>query len=232
MIGRVDLLRGATRRSRAHWKAADRPGSLGPAGCCPSRRATPHGEGSRHCRTRSDHGAGTTRIDHRADAGSCEQSWAIEADPAALRRAAPADPQHRTATVGTMLSGAAVSRKHGLDGAAGQHHARDPLQRLGAGQSFGAFVRARDHPRPSTGDSNDYFGQGPLGRAPDRRTRTRGSSTFDAGVEHRSSATSRSTARPAARPSSAGMAGERFCGAQQRRAARSSRASATTAAST
>ena len=77
-----------------------------------------------------------------------------------------------------------------------------------AGQSFGAFV-----PRGITltleGDANDYVGKGLSGgkiivypAARRRRSCPRRTS---------SSATSPSTARPAARPSSAAVAGERFC---------------------
>ena len=77
-----------------------------------------------------------------------------------------------------------------------------------AGQSFGAFL-ANGIAVTLEGDANDYFGKGLSGGrivvVPAARPRP------SCPRRTSSSATSRSTARPAARSSCRGMAGERFC---------------------
>ena len=129
-------------------------------------------------------------------------------------------------TVGTML-GSEVTRRYGAAGLP------DDTIRItftgSAGQSFGAFV-PRGMTMTLVGDANDGFGKGLSGGRliayPPQRSHVQ--------VRRRtsSSATSRSTARRAARRYVRGVAGERFCVPQQRRDTWSSRAWATTAAST
>ena len=110
-------------------------------------------------------------------------------------------------TVGTML-GAEVTRRYGGEGL--PDGTIDITLTGSAGQSLGAFL-----PRGITlrlfGDANDYAGKGlsggrlivrPPARDPSRRSWPRTTS---------SPATCCCTARPAARRTSAGVVGERFC---------------------
>ena len=128
-------------------------------------------------------------------------------------------------TVGTIL-GYEVTSRYGADGLP------DDTIRIhftgSAGQSFGAFV-----PRGITlvleGDANDYLGKGLSGGQDRRLPAARGD--VRARRTTSSSATSCSTARRAARPTSAGWpASASPCGTAARW--RWSRASATTRAST
>ena len=104
-----------------------------------------------------------------------------------------------------MLS-AEISRRYGADGLPPE---TIKLKFTGsAGQSFGALL-APGIAVELEGDANDYFGKGLSGGRivvypPTARDLRRRRTTS-------SSATCRSTARPAARSSCRGQAGERFC---------------------
>ena len=212
MIGRVDAL--DMRQAVVHWKAGGLDLSRDPArarragrrSAAPGASAQDHGLAA-GARQRADRGLRRRRSRHGVP---------VELD-------APIRNVNRT--VGTML-GYEVTRRYGGDGLP------DDTIRLhftgSAGQSFGAFV-----PRGITltleGDANDYVGKGlsggrivvvPAERVALRRPRRTSSS-----------ATWRSTARRAARRTSAAWpASASPCATAAR--TRSSRASATTAAST
>ena len=150
--------------------------------------------------------------DHGLEQPSTTADRAVQAGAGArepVRLAMPIRNVHRA--VGANAVGE-VARRHGKDGLP------DGTIRAefkgSAGQSFGAFVAAGIE-LELEGDANDYVGKGMSGgNIAVRPPRT---ATLPRRGEHHRSATSRCTARPAARRSSRGRAGERFARAQQRR---------------
>ena len=127
--------------------------------------------------------------------------------------------------VGT-ITGSEITRRYGAEGPAGGHHP-PALQRLRRPEL--RRVHAAGHDAVARGRRQRLRRQGPLGRQDRRVPAARGDASRPRTTS--SSATSRSTAPPAARPTSAAWRAS-ASRPQQRRRTRSSRAWATTAAST
>jgi glutamate synthase (ferredoxin) len=183
MIGRTDRLE--PRKAVEHWKAKGLDFSnilyqpdVGP-------------EVGKFCSMKQDHG-----IDR-----SLDMTTLLELAKPAIERGekvvAELPIRNVNRVTGTITSGE-VTRKHGAKGLP-----EDTIKFKftgSAGQSFGAFV-TRGMTLTIEGDANDYFGKGLSGgkhhRLPGRGRHLQGRG------KHRSSATSRSTAPPPARSTSA-----------------------------
>ena len=122
------------------------------------------------------------------------------------------DPQHRP----DRRARCSPARSRDSYGAAGLPDDTITLQlhRLGRARAS-APSAAKGVTLMLEGDANDYIGKGLSGGAIDRLPAARARPSSPRRTS--SSATWRSTARPAARPIFRGMAGERFCRPQQRR---------------
>ena len=212
MIGRADCL--DVEPAVDHWKAQ---------GARPLADPAPAGRAGRRWRAAAcatqDHG-----LDEALDNELIVQ-LPRRRSSAARRWSSRSPIRNVDRTVGTMLGGE-VTQRYGGAGPARRHH---PAHVHGLGRPELRRVRAARHHADARGRRQRLLRQGAVGRQADRVSRRRSRRSCPRRTS--SSATWRSTARPAARRSSAAWpASGSACATAAR--TRSSRASATTAAST